>query len=177
MIHSLQSQEVSGFQYFFQTAWLFGLDNLVSDITVRDCVFSGGGWDKGGSETAALRIKSAQRAGGLVRNVSYANITASRIGLPLHIDQFYCADDKSICDKAYDTTIVFENITVDGLSGTQVDGFAGIVNCSFGETRCRGLVLKNINITAADSNLSNTFSCLRAQGNTLSVFPPGCDLV
>jgi polygalacturonase len=155
---------------------LLGLNNSVSDVVVRNCAFFGGTAAQSAA-TAAVRIKSEQRASGVVRNVSYFNISVVQIGLPVHIDQFYCADDRALCDKAFETSLVIENVSVIGLSGSQLSGYAGIVNCSFGnETRCRGLVLENISIKSAKPNASNVFSCSRAAGVTIDVSPSGCDL-
>lgn len=148
---------------------LLGAGNAVSDVAVRDCAFIGG--------TTAARIKSAQRAGGLVRNVTYANLTLSRVGMPVHIDQFYCADDKSECGRAFPTTIVFDGVSIVGVKGTQSGGFAGIVNCSFGAApACRNLILSDIAVAADAGNITNKFVCERAAGKVHDVEPPGCVL-
>ena len=62
----------------------------VSDITVTDCTFT--------DTEAGVRIKSDRDRGGLVRNITYRNLTMTNVGMPIVVYATYMATEAKYRD-------------------------------------------------------------------------------
>ncbi len=166
---------------------------LEEDILVTDCTFLHGHGCSIGSGTGCgvrnmlvqrctfdgtdtgVRFKSGRGRGGLVENVTYADLTMKNVGVAIGITSYYAnttIDSALAEDKAQpvtDTTPQWRNITVRNLTATAGRTRAGLIaglpempagnitldNVSIEAptglrvANTKGIILKNVHITAA----------------------------
>ena len=58
-----------------------GTNGGIEDLTVRDCTFD--------STDSGIRIKTLRGRGGLLQNLTYENLTMTRVKNPIHIIDYY----------------------------------------------------------------------------------------
>jgi polygalacturonase len=145
-----------------------GAEPAVENIVVRDCKFgfghgmSIGSFTAGGVQnvlvenlsfdgtTSGIRLKSgANRGGGLVKNITYRNITMKKVRYPIYLTSYYPktpnspADDLPVEGSHLPEwrDILIEKVTV-------ADCPNSIIIWGLPKKRVEGLVLKNVKIAA-----------------------------
>ncbi|CAI5516530.1 unnamed protein product [Closterium sp. Naga37s-1] len=98
-----------------------------------------------------LRIKTYQGGSGSVSNVSYRNVYMVNVRRPIVIDQHYCdRNSVSHCEESSQHAVAISNVSYSRIIGT-TDYTEGLyLNCS-STVPCRGITLKDINITSSAS--------------------------
>ncbi|CAI5953608.1 unnamed protein product [Closterium sp. NIES-65] len=96
-----------------------------------------------------LRIKTYQGGSGSVSNVSYRNVYMVNVRRPIVIDQHYCdRNSVSHCEESSQHAVAISNVSYSRIIGT-TDYTEGLyLNCS-STVPCRGITLKDINITSS----------------------------
>lgn len=145
-----------------------GTEPAVENVVVRDCKFgfghgmSIGSFTAGGVQnvlvenlafdgtTSGIRLKSgANRGGGLVKDITYRNITMKKVRYPIYLTSYYPKTPKSPADDPpVEGTnlpewrdILIENVTV-------TDCPNSIIIWGLPKKRVEGLTLKNVKIAA-----------------------------
>lgn len=137
-----------------------------TDIVIRDCTFRNGHGLSIGSETAGgvrnvtvervtfdgtrqgIRIKSARGRGNDIGNFSYKDITMTGVETPIEITNYYTGlvkDDPG--QPMTEHTPKFHDIQIENVTATGAKRAATIMGLP--ESPIKGLVLKNVKITAA----------------------------
>jgi polygalacturonase len=127
----------------------------VRNMTVRNCTFEG--------TENGLRIKSQRGKGGVVENISYSNITMKNVNPAITLTCYYMyssAGDpkqptatKDLAPQPVDaTTPIYRNIRISNVTAT-CQKAAGII-LGLPESQISGVVLENVDITAATTGLS-----------------------
>ncbi|KAM3713562.1 hypothetical protein ACB094_01G264800 [Castanea mollissima] len=122
-----------------------------------------------------VRIKTWQGGYGSVQGITFSNIQVYEVEIPIMIDQFYCASDKSECRN--DTSAV----AVSGINYVNIWGTYTVKPLNFACSNslpCTGLSLANIELTPLPSfnlELCGSF-CWKAYGTlrTRTVPPIDC---
>ncbi|CAI5482382.1 unnamed protein product [Closterium sp. Yama58-4] len=96
-----------------------------------------------------LRIKTYQGGSGSVSNVSYRNVYMVNVRRPIVIDQHYCdRNSVSHCEESSQHAVAISGVSFSRIIGT-TDYTEGLyLNCS-STVPCRGITLKDINITSS----------------------------
>jgi polygalacturonase len=141
----------------------------VRNVTIRDCKFgfghglSIGSYTSGGVQnvraenisfdgtTAGIRMKAWRDRGGLVRNLTYKNLTMNTVRYPIYISSYYPKDPRSPAEDLPDkgnhklpewTDIQIEDVTITGAKNS-------IIIWGLPDQRIKGITLKNIKASAA----------------------------
>jgi polygalacturonase len=121
-----------------------GSANGVEDLTVSNCTFNG--------TDSGIRIKTSRGNGGLLQNLTYENITMTKVKNPIYINDYYPernAPKDPSTEKAgpvTDRTPVNKNITIKNLIVTDCPN-AGTIR-GLPEMPISNVTLSNVNISA-----------------------------
>jgi polygalacturonase len=129
--------------------------NGVSNITVRDCTFTG--------TECGIRIKSDRDRGGIVENLLYENLTMTGVAVPILIYGAYMAKEREFRDLNNLTpeiaarypgqaptklTPVFRHITFRNVTATTAKGRRAGLIWGLPEAPASSILLQNVAITA-----------------------------
>jgi polygalacturonase len=137
-----------------------------TDIVIRDCTFRAGHGLSIGSETAGgvrnvtveritfsgtrqgIRIKSARGRGNDIGNFTYRDITMDGVETPIEITEYYTGMVKDDAGQPVtEHTPKFHDITIENV--TAIGAKRAAVIMGLPESPIKGLVLKNVSISAA----------------------------
>ena len=116
----------------------------IEDVTVRHCTFD--------QTDAGIRIKSARDRGGLLQNITYENLTMTRVKNPIYIYDYYPertapqdpADAKP--DAITSHTPISKNIIIRNVTATDCPTAGTIYGVP--EMPVDGVTLSNVNLSA-----------------------------
>ena len=109
------------------------------------------------------RIKSCRGRGGMVKNITYENISINDVSEGIQITQYYDNIQTGIPP-------IFKDFYISNLTGTvKSGGKAGEFDC-LPESPCHDFILMNIDI----KNYKESFECEYAYGNATNVEPKSC---
>ncbi|XP_074570480.1 polygalacturonase-like [Curcuma longa] len=105
--------------------------------------------------TNGVRIKTWQGGRGYARRIVFQNIEMQNVKNPIIIDQNYC-DSEIPCDKQ-ENAVAVRGVVYRNIKGTSATEEAMTFNCS-SSVACRGVVLSNIDLAAAEGGEGNVTS-------------------
>mmetsp|Transcript_25935 Transcript_25935/g.49010 ORF Transcript_25935/g.49010 Transcript_25935/m.49010 type:complete len:711 (+) Transcript_25935:346-2478(+) len=156
----------------------------VQNITMRNIVFN--------QTLNAARIKTWQGGLGIVRDITYENLTLVDVVCPLLIEQFYCASSQhpSRCHNS-SSAVRVSHVTFRNIRGTQTSSVVGQFLCSDAQP-CENIHLADIHVQPSERRTelerskakpwwlrpkttpNNSFKCWNAKGNAERVYPEAC---
>ncbi|XP_057504773.1 probable polygalacturonase At3g15720 [Actinidia eriantha] len=137
-----------------------GARETAEEIHVRSSSFKG--------TLFGARIKTSQGGSGYARHISFEDITLIQAANPILINQYYCIPTGGCPEQA--AAVQVSDVTFNGFHGTTITDQAVKLSCSK-TVACTGIVLQDINITAALPNHILSSSCLNAHGTSTAISP------
>ncbi|KAF3783857.1 putative polygalacturonase [Nymphaea thermarum] len=135
--------------------------DIVDHVYVTDVNFYG--------TTNGARIKTWQGGNGLVTDVVFKNLFFWRAQNPIIIDQFYCPNQKSC--PIYREAVKIQGVSFIRAVGTTTSDVAINLKCS-DTVPCTDIVLKYVNLQAADPHEKTKAYCSNTRGRSSSIVLP-----